>query len=152
MSSPPFVCLLQIFIAALTTLLCYLAIIYTVDNNEVGGIIAPVFLCFLLAFWVASMFLEIFGMGIETILYCFIADEEMFSVAERYAGPELVNTVASAQVEHKFWKAKKEAKIKARRVSYCSQYCLMLFSPCIIVLLIFLIYCSLSVITYFHHL
>ena len=86
----------QIFIAALTTLLCYLAIVYTVDNNNIGGIIAPLFLCFLLSFWVASMFLEIFGMGIETILYCFIADEEMFSVGERFAGAELVGTLAAA--------------------------------------------------------
>ena len=52
-------------------------------------------------------------MGIETILYCFIADEEMFSVSERFAGPELVNTIASAQVEHKFWKSKKESKSKS---------------------------------------
>jgi hypothetical protein len=30
------------------------------------------------------MFLEIFGMGIETILFCFIADEEMFKVNPPY--------------------------------------------------------------------
>jgi hypothetical protein len=105
----------QIFIAALTTLACYLAIIYGVDNSQIGGIIAPVFLCFVLSFWVASMFLEIFGMGIETILYCFIADEEMFEQSERFAEAELVGTVASAQVEHKYWKAKKEAKKEARQ-------------------------------------
>jgi hypothetical protein len=61
------------------------------------------------------MFLEIFGMGIETILYCFIADEEMFEQSERFAEAELVGTVASAQVEHKYWKAKKEAKKEARQ-------------------------------------
>lgn len=65
-------CNMQIFIAAATTFMCYLAIIYTLDNDEIGGIIAPVFLCFILSFWVASMFLEIFGMGIETILVKFV--------------------------------------------------------------------------------
>ena len=31
------------------------------------------------------MFTEIFGMAIETILCCFIADEEMFPVEKRFA-------------------------------------------------------------------
>ena len=87
--------------------MCYLAIIYTLDNDSIGGIIAPVFLCFLLSFWVASMFLEIFGMGIETILYCFIADEEMFALEDRFAGRELVGTLATAQIMHTHWKARK---------------------------------------------
>jgi hypothetical protein len=98
----------QIFIASLTALLCYLSIIYTIDNDNLGGIIAPVFLCFLLAFWVASMFMEIFGMGIETILYCFIADEEMFTVENRFAEPDLVGTLHRAQKKHLEWKAKKK--------------------------------------------
>lgn len=102
--------------------MCYLAIIYTLDNDNIGGIIAPVFLCFLLSFWVASMFLEIFGMGIETILYCFIADEEMFAVEERFAGRELVGTLNSAQIAHTLWKARKN---KVRTA--CSVYTL---APC----------------------
>lgn len=54
-------------------------------------------------------------MGIETILYCFIADEEMFSVGERFAGAELVGTLAAAQQKHEHWKAKKEARAEARK-------------------------------------
>ena len=50
------------------------------------------------------MFLEIFGMGIETILYCFIADEEMFAVNERFAEPELIGTITNAQSEQEIWK------------------------------------------------
>jgi len=46
-------------------------------------------------------------MGIETILYCFIADEEMFAVEERFAGRELVGTLNSAQIAHTLWKARK---------------------------------------------
>ena len=102
--------------------MCYLAIIYTLDNDSIGGIIAPVFLCFLLSFWVASMFLEIFGMGIETILYCFIADEEMFAVEERFAGRELVGTLNSAQIAHTLWKARKN-KVSFYTFFNCLLFC-----------------------------
>lgn len=36
------------------------------------------------------MFLEIFGMGIEAILCCYIADEEMFKVEDRFVEQSLV--------------------------------------------------------------
>jgi hypothetical protein len=49
-------------------------------RNRGGGKIFT----FLLAYWIDCMFLEIFGMGIETILFCFIADEEMFKVNPPY--------------------------------------------------------------------
>lgn len=39
------------------------------------------------------MFMEIFGTGIETILVCFIADEEMFPAGERFADGELVEVI-----------------------------------------------------------
>jgi len=38
-------------------------------------------------------------MGISTILQCFIADEEMFEGAERYADGSLAKTVDKAAVE-----------------------------------------------------
>jgi hypothetical protein len=49
-------------------------------------------------------------MGIETILYCFIADEEMFAVNERFAEAELVGTLAHAEESHKSIKAQKREK------------------------------------------
>lgn len=39
---------------------------------------------------------EIFGMGIETILLCFIADEEMFPPENRFAEGSLKQTVQIA--------------------------------------------------------
>jgi hypothetical protein len=83
----------RILIPVLTTFICYLAIAYGTNNSLVSGIIAPLVLCFLLSYWIACMFLEIFGMGIETILFCFIADEEMFSLEERFASGELMTTI-----------------------------------------------------------
>ena len=83
----------RMLIPVFTTFICYLAIAYGTNTSEVSGIVAPLVLCFLLSYWIACMFLEIFGMGIETILFCFIADEEMFKVEERFASGELMTTI-----------------------------------------------------------
>ena len=74
----------RLLIPISTTFICYLAIAYGTNTSEISGLVAPLVLCFLLSYWIACMFLEIFGMGIETILFCFIADEEMFTVEKRY--------------------------------------------------------------------
>lgn len=74
----------RLLIPIATTFICYLAIAYGTNTAEISGLVAPLVLCFLLSYWIACMFLEIFGMGIETILFCFIADEEMFTVEKRY--------------------------------------------------------------------
>jgi len=73
----------RLLIPISTTFICYLAIAYGTNTSEISGLVAPLVLCFLLSYWIACMFLEIFGMGIETILFCFIADEEMFTVEKR---------------------------------------------------------------------
>jgi len=49
----------------------------------------------ILAYFVASMFCEIFGMAIETILLCYIADEEMFPPEKRFADGALKTAIAS---------------------------------------------------------
>ena len=83
----------KLFVPVGTTFLCYLAIAYGSDNSEISGIVAPLVFCFLLSYFVTSMFIEIFGMGIETILFCFIADEEMFKPEDRFAEAELMTTI-----------------------------------------------------------
>jgi hypothetical protein len=83
----------KLFISVGTTFLCYLAIAYGTDSSNINGIIAPLVFTFILSYWITSMFLEIFGMGIETVLFAFIADEEMFKVEDRFAEAELMTTV-----------------------------------------------------------
>lgn len=84
----------SLFIPLVTTFLCYLALAYDDPlSAEVNGIISPLVFTFILSYWVSSMFLEIFGMGIETILMCFIADEEMFKPEDRFADAELMTTI-----------------------------------------------------------
>jgi choline transporter-like protein 2/4/5 len=84
----------QLFIPLATTFLCYLAMAYNTGvTKEVSGIVAPLVFTFILSYWISSMFLEIYGMGIETMLMCFIADEEMFKPEDRFAEAELMSTI-----------------------------------------------------------
>ena len=61
--------------------------------GETNGIIMPMLLVFVLAYFVACMFNELFGMAIETILLCYIADEEMFPLPDRFADGPLQDAV-----------------------------------------------------------
>lgn len=76
-----------------TTVLAYFAIVYGTNTDQVTGVIAPLVFTFLIAYYVADMFTEVFGMGIDTILMCFIADEEMFDPVDRFAEGSLATTV-----------------------------------------------------------
>lgn len=83
-------------IPSVTAVACYLAIIYGDPSlgNNINGIIAPIVTVFLLAYFVSCMFNELFGMAIETILLCYVADEEMFKPADRYADGPLQEAVS----------------------------------------------------------
>ncbi|CAM9403227.1 unnamed protein product [Chrysoparadoxa australica] len=63
-------------------------------GDDLHGLTAPTVFTLLLAFFVANMFTEVFGMAISTILQCFIADEEMFDdVDKRFAEGSLAATI-----------------------------------------------------------
>jgi hypothetical protein len=96
----------KLFIPIATTFLCYLALGYSYPSKELTGIIGPLVFTFFLSYWIASMFLEIYGMGIETILLCFIADEEMFPIENRFAEGELMSTIQKTAQMHAALKAK----------------------------------------------
>jgi hypothetical protein len=59
-----------------------------------SGVISPLIFTGILAYFTGAMFCEIFGMGIQTILLCFIADEEMFPPEKRFADGSLQSAVA----------------------------------------------------------
>jgi choline transporter-like protein 2/4/5 len=76
----------KLLIPALTTFILYLVLAY--GSLQMNSILNPLVITFILAYFVSSMFNEIFGMAIETILCCYIADEEMFIPEKRFAeGP-----------------------------------------------------------------
>jgi len=93
-----------------TTIVCYLAIIYGDSSlsSNINGIIAPIVTVFLLSYFVSCMFHELFAMSIETILLCYIADEEMFPPVDRYADGPLQEAISSTA------KAAASAKVKQK--------------------------------------
>ena len=68
----------KLLVPLVSTFIAYLIIAYGIPSNSINFILAPLALVWLLSYFVSCMFSEIFGMSIETILCCFIADEEMF--------------------------------------------------------------------------
>lgn len=83
----------KLFVPIMTTFACYLCMAYGIDSSELNGIISPLIFVAILSYFVSCMFSEIFGMGIETILCCFIADEEMFPPEDRYAEGDLASAI-----------------------------------------------------------
>lgn len=81
----------RVCVPLLTTFLCYLALAYS--GEEVAGIIGPILICFVLAYFVATLFIEVFGMAISTILVCYCADEEMFPPEQRFADGNLRSAI-----------------------------------------------------------
>lgn len=86
----------KIFIPLVTTFLCYLALGYFIGDS-VHGLIGPLLIVFFLSFFVASLFVEVFGMAISTILMCYCADEEMFPPEERFADGALRGAIKKTQ-------------------------------------------------------
>mmetsp|Transcript_33694 Transcript_33694/g.42428 ORF Transcript_33694/g.42428 Transcript_33694/m.42428 type:complete len:669 (+) Transcript_33694:184-2190(+) len=66
----------KVLIPILTTILAYLVLAYSM-SDQLHGLYTPCIFIFLLAYFVALMFVEVFGMAISTILMCYVADEEM---------------------------------------------------------------------------
>eukprot|EP00639_Heterosigma_akashiwo_P027300 CAMPEP_0194692160 /NCGR_PEP_ID=MMETSP0295-20121207/19546_1 /TAXON_ID=39354 /ORGANISM="Heterosigma akashiwo, Strain CCMP2393" /LENGTH=648 /DNA_ID=CAMNT_0039582349 /DNA_START=278 /DNA_END=2224 /DNA_ORIENTATION=- len=66
----------KILIPMGTTFLAYLVLAYAYSDS-LHGLYTPCVFVFLLAYFVALMFVEVFGMAISTCLQCFVADEEM---------------------------------------------------------------------------
>lgn len=74
----------KIFISIITTGLIYMAMDDAIEE-EVHSLFAPVIFAFLISYFVADMFMDVFDMSTSTILQCFIADEEMFSGDQNFA-------------------------------------------------------------------
>ena len=63
------------------------------DGPDITSPIGPVVMIMILSWFTASMFMNVFGMAISTILQCFIADEEMFDASTRFADAELASFI-----------------------------------------------------------
>jgi hypothetical protein len=78
----------KVFISILTTTMGYYYLVeyVDIDLHSYGG---PVLTIFILSYFVADMFMDVFDISILTILHCFVADEEMFDGRARYADGSL---------------------------------------------------------------
>ena len=89
----------KVLVPTATTFIAYLIVAYGIPSNSINYIVAPLVLVWLLAFFVASWFSEVVGMTIDTILFCFVADEEMFPVGQRFAENALADALADVPPE-----------------------------------------------------
>jgi choline transporter-like protein 2/4/5 len=74
---------------------CAYFLMDSAEELDLHYIYAPVTMVMILSWFVASMFMNIFGMAISTILQCFVADEEMFDSGTRFATSELASFIDS---------------------------------------------------------
>ena len=78
----------KVFISCVTAGIAYMYIDSEL-GTELYSLGGPTIIIFCMAYFVGDMFLDIFEMSTETILQCFIADEEMFDGDECYADKDL---------------------------------------------------------------
>ena len=67
----------KLFISTLTTAIAYFVLIEYAEV-ELYSYAGPVACIFILTYFIADMFMDVFEVGILTVLHCFVADEEMF--------------------------------------------------------------------------
>lgn len=78
----------RLFVTVLTSVLTYLLISHYIED-QLSSLLGPMFVVVILAYAVSDAFMDVFDMGSATVLQCFIADDEMFTEEESYAGGDL---------------------------------------------------------------
>ena len=88
----------KLVITAGATFLCYVALTSSPTVDEMHYIWLPLIFTAIIAFYVAQMFNEVWGMAMSTILQCFCADEEIYKGDKdaMYAGSDLKATVSNS--------------------------------------------------------
>ena len=88
----------KIIITAGATLMCYLALDATIADDQLNYLWLPLIFTAIVAFYVAQMFNEVWGMAMSTILQCFVADEEIYKSDKdaMFAGKDLKSTVSNS--------------------------------------------------------
>ena len=78
----------KLFISSVTTVAAYFVMMEQMEDDRLNHVAGPLVLVFFISYVLADMFMDVFEVGIATILHCFVADEEMFSGNARYADGE----------------------------------------------------------------
>ena len=105
----------KVIITTGATILCYVALDASgFADDELNYLWLPLVFTAFIAFYVAQMFNEVWGMAMSTILQCFCADEEIYKGDKdaMYAGSDLKATVSNSN-KGKFAKKSKVAAAPA---------------------------------------
>lgn len=78
----------KMFVTAVTVAATFYLMVEEYDN-ELNSVIAPLILVAILAWHTSEVFCEVFGMATDTIIQCFILDEEWNGMENSFALPEL---------------------------------------------------------------
>merc|ERR1712187_148750 len=74
----------KLFISSCTTVIGFILLEQNRDDMDLNSIWGPVVLIFLISFIISDFFMDVYEMGISTVLHCLIADEEMFEPGQQY--------------------------------------------------------------------
>lgn len=86
----------KLFISSCTTVIGFILLEQNRDDMDLNSIWGPVVLIFLISFIISDFFMDVYEMGISTVLHCLIADEEMFEPGQQYADRSLQKYVDDA--------------------------------------------------------
>ena len=89
----------KVIITTGATILCYVALDASgFADDELNYLWLPLVFTAFIAFYVAQMFNEVWGMAMSTILQCFVADEEIYKKDSdaMFAGDSLKSCVSSS--------------------------------------------------------
>ena len=76
----------KLFIIVSTCVLSYLMLVYIdVFAEDIATAYGPVFVCGIIAYAIASVYMSVFSFSSDTIMQCFFLDEEMVEKAGRPA-------------------------------------------------------------------
>lgn len=90
----------KLFASTITIFILYLIIGYNpYVSSHINGMVSLLIFTWILSYFVASVFSEIFGMSIQTLLLCFIADEEMFPPDKRHYDDNFKKVIEEKQAQ-----------------------------------------------------
>jgi len=76
-----------IFITGGTTVVGYFIVI-AMYEEEISSPVIPILICFMIGYLVGNLFMNVFALGVDATLQCFIADEELNSGSGNTHTPE----------------------------------------------------------------
>ena len=98
----------KICVAAITTGIAAMVLMYVYSDSRLSSTVMPIVVSFIIAYVVASLFMEVFETALDTMFLCFLADP-----AGAFAPAKFTAAMESARAEYEAKEAKARAKAQA---------------------------------------